>query len=87
VQVGRPLSAKSGLSGDPLDLEIIDRVYEVASAHIEARNLYRETDNGVEEKEAPRKRVFGLSRQRPIDLDSFCDSLLASLPEQGINHL
>jgi hypothetical protein len=24
---------------DPLDLEIIDRVYEVACAHIEARNL------------------------------------------------
>lgn len=24
---------------DPLDLEIIDRVYEVVRAHIEARNL------------------------------------------------
>ena len=31
------------------------------SAHIEARNLCRETDNGVEEKEALRNRVLALA--------------------------
>jgi hypothetical protein len=33
-------SENQGHSFDPLDLEILDRVYEVARAHIEARDLY-----------------------------------------------
>ena len=33
------------------------------SAHIEARNLCRETDNGVEEKEALRNRVLALAEE------------------------
>jgi hypothetical protein len=35
---------------DPADLELIDRVYAVACAYIEARDLYRDPKHDVEER-------------------------------------
>jgi hypothetical protein len=66
---------------DPLDLEIIDRVYEVACAYIEARDLYRETEKDAEEEEALRKQVFALARTGQLDFDTLCDDVLASMDE------
>ena len=45
---------------DPLDLEIIDRVYETAWAHIETRDLYRDTEKNGEREDALRKTVLPL---------------------------
>jgi hypothetical protein len=43
---------------DPLDLEIIDRVYEAAWARVEARNPFRNVDSDGERREALRKFVM-----------------------------
>jgi hypothetical protein len=66
---------------DPLDLEIIDRVYEVACAYIEARDLYRDTDKDAEEEDALRKLVFALAGPGQLDFDTLCDDVLASIDE------
>ena len=69
---------------DPLDLEIVDRVYEVACAYIEARDLYRNTDKDAEEEDVLRKRVFALAGPGQLDFDTLCDDVLASIDEHRI---
>jgi hypothetical protein len=64
---------------DPWDLEIIDRVYEVACAYIEARDLYLDTEKDAEEQDALRKRVFAFADTEPLDFDALCDNVLASI--------
>jgi hypothetical protein len=66
---------------DPLDLEIIDRVYEVACAYIEARDLYRDTDKNAEEEDVLRKRVFALAGPDQLCFDTLCDAVIASMDE------
>jgi len=66
---------------DPLDLEIIDRVYEVACAYIEARDLYRDTDKDAEEEDFLRKRVFALAGLDQLCFDTLCDAVIASIDE------
>jgi len=66
---------------DPLDLEIIDRVYEAAWAHIEGRDPYRDREKDGERQEALRKRIFAVAGHRPVDFDTLCDKVLASMPE------
>jgi hypothetical protein len=62
---------------DPLDLEIIDRVYEVACAFIEARDLYRDTKEVAEEEDALRKTVFACAGISSVEFDALCDRVLA----------
>ena len=64
----------------PLDLEIIDRVYDVASAYIEARDLYRDAldDAGTERL---RQLVFACVGNDRLDFDVLCDRVLAQLAE------
>jgi hypothetical protein len=69
---------------DPLDLEIVDRVYEVACAYIEARDLYRDTDKNADEEDVLRKCVFALAGHGQLDFDTLCDDVLASIDEYGI---
>jgi hypothetical protein len=67
---------------DPLDLEIVDRVYEVACAFIEARDLYREKKKEAEGEDALRKRVFALAGSAgtgPLDFDALCEKVLESM--------
>jgi hypothetical protein len=64
---------------DPSDLEIVDRVYAVACAYIEARDLYRDTEKDAEEEVALRKLVFALAGSGRLDFDTLCDSVLASI--------
>lgn len=70
---------------DPFELEIVDRVYEVACRHIEARDLYRLGANTTEEEEALRKMVFACAANGRLDFDALCDKVLASLPESPSN--
>ena len=72
-------SANSSHSFDPLDLEILDRVYEVARAHVEARDLYCDPKpEGIREA-ALRKTLFSLADHHPVDFDMLCDKVVASL--------
>jgi hypothetical protein len=72
-------SRTAGHSFDPLDLEILDRVYEAARAQIEARDLCHcpEPDRGGEA--ALRKAVFSLAGAHPVDFDMLYDKVVASL--------
>ena len=45
---------------DPLDLEIVERVYEVGSAYLAARDLYEDETKQAEEEAALRKTVFAM---------------------------
>jgi hypothetical protein len=64
---------------DPLDLEIVDRVYEVACAYIEARDLYRDPAKDTDEDDTLRKQVFAMVGDGPLDFDTLCDRVLASM--------
>ena len=66
---------------DSLDLEIIDRVYEVAWAHLEGRDPYRDRAKDGERGEALRKLLFALVGSGQVDFDTLCDKVLASMPE------
>jgi hypothetical protein len=70
-----------GSKFDPLDLEIIERVYEVGCAYIEARNLYRDPEKDAEEEDALRHQVFALAGPGPLEFDALCDKVLASMDQ------
>ena len=72
-------SSEKSRASDPLDLEIIDLVYEVAWEQIAARQPAAED---VEERQASlRTRVFALAGGGGVDFDTLLDRVLASLPE------
>ena len=66
---------------DPLDLEIIDRVYEAAWAQVEARDPNRARQKDGERQEALKKSVFALAGSGHVDFDRLLDRVLASAPE------
>jgi hypothetical protein len=66
---------------DPLDLEIIDLVYEVAWEQVASRELTRDTAHDEERQASLRKRVFALAGDGGVDFDTLLDRVLASLPE------
>jgi hypothetical protein len=70
---------------DPFDLEIIDRVYGVACACIEARDLYRDQEKDAEEEAALRRQMFVLASTALLDFDTLCDKVLASIAESRSN--
>ena len=65
---------------DPLDLEIIDRVYETAWAQVEAREPLRDRGRDGEREEALRKLIFAFAGTGHVDFDNLCDSVLANMP-------
>ena len=65
----------------PLDLEILDRVYEAAWAALQARDPFRDTDKDGERQESLRKLVFDNTGTGRVDFDILCDRVLASMPE------
>ena len=65
---------------DPLDLEIIDRVYEASWAHLEAREPVRDRGNDGEREEALRKLIFALATPGKVDFDTLCDTVLTHMP-------
>jgi hypothetical protein len=70
---------------DPLDLEIIDRVYEAAWAKIEAREPLRNTQRDSERQEGLRKLIFAvastghLGAGNHVDFDNLCDEVLENI--------
>jgi hypothetical protein len=66
---------------DPSELELIDRVYEVACRYVEARDLYRERAKSVMEDEGLRKMVFACAASGRLNFDTLCDKVLAALAE------
>ena len=73
-------SCKRPQAFGPLDLEIIDRVYEAAWAQLEAREPFRDREKDGERGEALRKLVFAFARSGKIDFDALCDQVLAYMP-------
>ena len=70
---------------DPLDLEIIDRVYEAVWAYVEARQPHRDSATDAERQEALRKRIFVAARiagPGQVDFDKLTEVVLATMPEQ-----
>jgi len=66
---------------DPLDLEIIDQVYEAACAYIEADNLYTSENQTTDEEDALRRMIFALAGEGTIDFDTLCDEVTVALDE------
>ena len=66
---------------NPLDLEIIDRVYEATWAKIESRYLYRDRERDEERKKALRRWLFAIAKGSPVDFDTLYDKVVASLPK------
>ena len=66
---------------DPLDMEIIDLVYEVAWEQISARDPSAEAPKDEGRRAALRKRVFALAGDGGVDFDTLLDRVLASLPK------
>jgi hypothetical protein len=72
---------------DPLDLETIDRVYEVVWSHVEACQPYRDSATDDERREAVRKRIFVAARiagPGQVDFDNLTEVVLATMPEQWL---
>ena len=66
---------------DPLDLELVERVYDVACAYLAARSLYRDPKQDTDEEDALRKQVFALAGNGPLDFDTLCDKVLARMDQ------
>ena len=67
----------------PLDLEIIDKVYESAWAQVVAIDPFRDASKDAQSKDALRKLVFALAGTSPVEFDTLCDRVLAGLPQYG----
>lgn len=74
-------SCKRPQAFGPLDLEIIDRVYEAAWAQLEAQAPFRDREKDGERGEMLRKLVFAYARSGPVDFDTLCDKVIATMPE------
>jgi hypothetical protein len=66
----------------PLDLEVLDRVYEAAWEQLKARDLYRDTSKDEERKQALRRMLFVLAQ--PGEVDVLYDRLLTNIPEPRV---
>jgi hypothetical protein len=68
----------------PLDLEIIDGVYEVAWAGLEASDPFRDRARDDERKEALRKLVMDCTETDRVDFDTLCDRVIGSMPDNWV---
>ena len=68
----------------PLDLEIIDRVYEAAWAQIIARDPFHNAEKDSERQAVLRKRLFAFAGPGRVDFDTLCDRVLVNMPENWI---
>jgi hypothetical protein len=64
---------------NPEELELIDRVYAVACAYIEACDLYNDAKPDVDEQDALRQMVFAVAASTPLEFDALCDGVLISV--------
>jgi hypothetical protein len=64
---------------DPLELEIVERVYEVGCAYLAARGLYEDAAIHAEEEVMLRKAVFSSIGTEHLDFDALCDSVISQI--------
>jgi hypothetical protein len=69
----------------PLELEIIDLVYEAAWAQLEAREPLRDREKDGERQDALRKGIFAVAGTDRVDFDTLCNKVLewATLPVES----
>jgi hypothetical protein len=65
----------------PIDLEVIDRVYEVAWEVVKAQDLYRDSETDDERRQRLRKMIFIFAKPNNVDFDELCDQVLTNLTE------
>jgi hypothetical protein len=67
---------------DPLDLEILDRVFEAAWARFEATAPKRNRSDDEEVKKELRKLIFKLAQKSKVDFDDLYDKVTPRAPER-----
>jgi hypothetical protein len=72
---------------DPLDLQIIDLVYEAAWAQLEARDPFRDIAKDPKRREALRRKVFAVATPGEIEFDSLLDKVLGISQEAWVKEL
>jgi hypothetical protein len=68
----------------PLDLEILDCVYEAAWAELEARNPFRDRDKDGEREKVLRKIVMDQTGTGKVDFDTLLPRVVANMPETWV---
>ena len=71
---------------DPLEVEIIDRVYNAAWAQILARHPGRDIEKVTERQRALRRRLFILADKGPVEFHTLRDRVLATMPEAFMSY-
>jgi hypothetical protein len=69
---------------NPLDLEIMDHVYEAAWAVLEARYPFRDRAQDGERAEALRKLVMDSTETGRVDFDTLCGRVLANMSQNWV---
>jgi hypothetical protein len=64
----------------PLDLQIVDMVYDAAWAHIVNNDPFRDTTRDGERKDALRENVIALA-QGSVDFDTLLNAVLRNISE------
>ena len=67
---------------NPLDLEVMDRVYEAAWAKIEALEPFRDRQEDDQRKDALRKLVMDSTDTHKVDFDALYERVVKALPEK-----
>jgi hypothetical protein len=64
----------------PLDLQIVEMVYDAAWTHIVSNDPFRDTTHDEERKEALREKVFALA-QGSVDFDTLLKAVKSNISE------
>ncbi len=64
----------------PLDLQIVEMVYDAAWTHIVNNDPFRDTTRDEERKEALREKVFALA-QGSVDFDALLNVVMSNISE------
>jgi hypothetical protein len=70
---------------DPLDLEIIDRVYEAALAQLEAQRKLHDREVNERVRDGLRKRVMACADAGQFDFDTLYNRVVGQVAEQGFS--
>jgi hypothetical protein len=65
----------------PLDLQVIEMVYDAAWTMIASRDPFRDPSFDKDRKIALRRMVFALAQQVPVDYDNHLNKVLNAMPE------
>jgi hypothetical protein len=66
----------------PLDLEIIDRVYDAAWAALEAREPFRDRERDEERRDELRKLIMDNTGTGQVEFDALYERVLANMPRK-----